>query len=67
MPEMREKCKYFNTGYCKYQDKCKSLHPKEECDKKCKQNTCMKCHLKPCRYGTNCRHEKSVPTNTRKI
>ena len=54
MPEEREKCKYFNFGYCKYQDRCKLLHPKEECDYKCKIINCKKCHIKTCRYETNC-------------
>ena len=58
MPEMREKCQHFNSGYCKYQDKCLLLHPKEECDNKCKLINCMKRHIKPCRYGTKCRHKE---------
>ena len=47
---MREKCQHFNSsGYCKYQDKCRLLHPKEKCDNKCKLMNCMKRHNKPCR------------------
>ena len=75
MPEVREKCKYFNSGYCKYQDRCKLLHPKEECDYKCKIINCMKRHIKPCRYETNCRykencaykHKKEINPNTEEI
>ena len=59
MPEMRrEKCQHFNSGYCKYQDKCRLLHPKEECDNMCKLMSCMKRHIKPCRYGIKCRHKE---------
>ena len=75
MPEVREKCKYFNSGYCKYQDRCKLLHPKENCDYKCKIKNCMKRHIKPCRYQTNCRykencaykHKKEISPNTEEI
>ena len=67
MPEVREKCKYFNSGYCKYQDKCRFLHPKEECDQKCKLKNCMKRPTKPCRYGTNCRQEKCAYKHTKDI
>ena len=46
---MREKFQHFNSGYCKYQDKCRLLHTKEECDKR---------HIKPCCYGIKCRHKE---------
>lgn len=58
MSEARVRCKHFNSGYCKYLDKCKFLHPKEECENKCQQKNCMKRHVKLCRYGTNCRHKE---------
>ena len=67
MPEVREKCKYFYSGYYKYQDKCRVLHPKEEFDQKCKLKNCMKRHIKPCRYGTNCRQEKCAFKHTKDI
>ena len=61
MSEVKKKCKYFNSGYCKYQDKWKMFHPIQECDNKCNVRSCMKRHVKPCRYGKNCRHaEKCV-------
>ena len=25
------KCRYFNKGFCKYQKKCRYLHPKNTC------------------------------------
>ena len=58
MSEAKVKCKHFNSGYCKYLGKCKFLHPKEECENQCQQKNCMKCHVKLCRYGTNCRHKE---------
>ena len=58
MPEMNLKCKYHNSGYCKYQSKCLYFHPSEECDKKCEQKKCMKRHIKPCRYKTTCKHKE---------
>ena len=75
MPEIREKWKYFNSGYCNYQNRCKLLHLKEECDYKCKIINCMKCHIKSCRYETNCRykencaykHKKEINPNTEEI
>ena len=61
MSEVKEKCKYFNSNNCKYQDKCEMFHPIQECDSKCNVKSCMKRHVKPCRYGKNCRHaEKCV-------
>ena len=51
-------CRYHNVGYCKYKDKCKFLHSTEDCDKKCKRNTCLKRHRKICKHGDNCNHKQ---------
>lgn len=55
MPEEKEKCFYFNSGYCKYKSKCKYLHPKEECSQNCKLKNCIKRHIKQCKFGINCK------------
>ena len=59
MPEEKEKCCYFNSGYCKYKSKCKYLHPKEECSQNCKLKSCMKLHVKQCKFGINCKRIKT--------
>ena len=49
-------CKYFNSGYCKFQSECKYIHAKEVCSKlKCKTKRCSKRHPKTCRYGDKCK------------
>ena len=30
---------------------------KEDCEEKCKRNTCIKRHRKICEYGENCKHK----------
>ena len=54
-----EKCRFYNTGYCKYQEKCRYLHPKEICSRKCNKNKCNKRHPKTCRYGEQCKRTDS--------
>jgi hypothetical protein len=56
MFEKKTKCKY--TGYCKYKEECKYLHPKEECKENCRIKSCMKRHVKLCKFITNCRHKE---------
>ena len=58
MAEEREKCKYFNSGYFKYKTKCRYLHPKEECKDNCTLKSCMKRHVKTCKFRSNCRHKE---------
>ena len=58
MFEEKVKCTYFNTGYCKYKEKCKYIHPKEECTENCKIKSCMKRHVKICKFITDCRHNE---------
>ena len=47
-----KKCKYNNTGYCKYKSKCRFRHPQVVCkDIKCKGgNECEKRHPKACKW-----------------
>ena len=48
-------CPYYRVGYCKYKNKCKLFHPKENCgDRKCRDKACTKRHRNPCKYGQTC-------------
>ena len=49
------KCRYWNRGYCREGEKCKYIHPKEDCktqqDKgKCEDRQCEQRHRRYCRY-----------------
>ena len=45
------KCRYFNSGYCKYKQKCKFAHPNNICkDISCEKDKCPKRHPKACKY-----------------
>ena len=49
----QKKCRYNNGGYCKYESKCRFIHP-ENCknhlnDKKCEDNNCPFRHHKMCK------------------
>ena len=57
MTETKQKCKDFNSGYCKYKNRCTFAHPIEECEKSCSNKNCTKRHRKLCRYGQRCRHK----------
>ena len=53
-------CKYYNTGYCKYANRCKFKHPKTNCPKaSCSNKSCQNRHPKPCRYKDQCRRKTS--------
>ena len=56
MPEEKENVGTL-TDYCKYKSKCKNIHPKEECRQNCKPKSCMKRHVKQCKFGINCKHK----------
>ena len=62
MSDKEKRCKFFNSGYCKFSDHsngCKYVHPKETCtNKTCKQN-CNKRHPKRCRYGDECKRAEN--------
>ena len=48
------KCKFHNTGYCKYQEKCKFHHSKDTCETNCNKTDCNKRHPRYCKYGKKC-------------
>ena len=52
-------CRFQNTGYCKYQDKCKFKHVSEKCGGKCNRKTCQKRHQRPCKFSLKCKRQKS--------
>ena len=44
-------CKHFQTGFCKFADKCKRRHEKEICQiTHCSSKTCRKRHPKLCKF-----------------
>ena len=50
-----KRCKFFNSGYCKYKLECKFSHPKEVCkvyleEGKCNQKQCKNRHPKVCKW-----------------
>ena len=50
------RCKYFNTGYCKYEERCLFKHPKSVCMLAlCQDKLCQNRHPKPCRFKALCR------------
>ena len=56
-------CKYNQSGFCKYKDKCKRKHFFENCDKKhdCTSQNCPKKHPKQCKNTTKngkCKYEE---------
>jgi len=50
-------CKFQNSGYCKYKEKCTFKHVTEKCETKCDRKTCQKRHLKMCKFGFVCRRK----------
>ena len=45
------KCRYFNSGYCKYKNNCKFAHPSDICKAtKSKKDVCQKRHPKLCKW-----------------
>ena len=52
------KCRYYNRGFCKFEQKCKFGHPKLVCeeyvqDGLCLEKKCPKRHPRHCRYWAN--------------
>ena len=50
-----KKCRYFDTGYCKFKLECKFSHPTETCKTyleglKCDRNVCKMRHPKECKW-----------------
>ena len=65
-----KKCKYYNTGYCKFRDQCKFNHPSDICqENECKNKKCSNRHPRNWRYKMKCKrqttcaykHNKNVP------
>ena len=55
--ETIKKCRYYNKGYCKYEEKCKFAHPLQTCQKhletlKCTVKECKDRHPKVCKWFT---------------
>ena len=53
--ERLKKCKFFNSGHCKYKVKCKFSHPSETCQiylegGKCDRKLCEHKHPKVCKW-----------------
>ena len=44
-------CKFFQFGHCKFGEKCRKSHVKENCDNTiCDIQACQLRHPKPCKY-----------------
>ena len=57
-------CKYNQTGFCKFRDRCRSKHISQICgnQNKCKEDQCNERHPKICRNFNNtgkCRHNNN--------
>ena len=48
------KCPHYNSGFCKFKQKCKFFHPIDKCERSCKEKTCRKRHPKLCKQGSKC-------------
>ena len=49
------KCRFFNRGYCKYQDNCSYFHSNTICESYlkngiCDEKACLSRHPRQCRY-----------------
>ena len=56
--KMTKKCRYFDRGYCKYNKKCRFVHPKGICKDylksyKCERKECGDGHPKTCKCERN--------------
>ena len=72
-------CKYHKFGFCKYSEKCRFPHVKEECEnKECEVRSCNLRHPKICTYyrdyrrckfGEWCsfKHVEKIEINKREI
>ena len=60
-------CKYNQTGFCKFRERCRKRHNNEICEHqyKCENNQCIKRHPKRgrnlkkgmCRHNKNCAYQ----------
>ena len=64
-------CQYHKFGYCKYRDKCKGIHYKEECIElssckrveRCNQRHpkgCKKFESGKCQFGSDCAYNHKI-------
>ena len=52
-----KKCSYFDTGYCKYGEKCQFRHYLIKCEiLDCENENWGFCHPKPCEHRKKCRY-----------
>jgi hypothetical protein len=63
--KIAKKCRYFDTGYCKYSEKCKFIHPRDICRDYLKTNKCQKTKCKE-RHPKRCKWEETVSGCRRK-
>ena len=58
MSSATTKCKYYNSGYCKFASRrngCRDIHPTENCKyEDCKDKCCPHRHPKKCKYVEYC-------------
>ena len=53
-----KRCRYFKRGYCKYNSKCRFVHPEGSCDdyllnEKCEIRECNQQHPKQCKWESS--------------
>ena len=52
------RCKFYNSGFCQFTNKCKFVHPKSDCpNESCRSKVCQLRHPKSCRYNDKCRRQ----------
>ena len=52
-----KKCSFFDTGYCKYGEKCKFKHFLIKCEiSECENVNCSFRHPKPCKHRKKCKY-----------
>ena len=55
----KEKCWYFNRGYCRNRDSCQEFHPEQVCSKpNCFEEDCPQRHPNPCKFGKRCKYNR---------
>ena len=57
-----QKCRYWNSGYCRSKSLCVYLHPKDHCkNDKCNNKECEHRHIKPCKnwLKNSCQFDKT--------
>ena len=65
------KCKYFNSGYCRYTKKemgCKNFHPTDVCKVEgCREKECPDRHPKKCKFEDECRYSSCLYNHVKKV